>query len=136
MQNGIQHRLEHVDPERPFLHGGPAHGAEALALDEDVGGVVGEDVRCQEGVGVGGVGGGGEGFFGLWGGGGGEGGGGNVDAGPVREGWGYGWWCWGFGVWVEPGGWEDEVAVGEVADAHVDADDFVVIFSRLLFLFL
>lgn len=35
---------------------------------------------------------------------------------------------------MEPGGWEDELAVGKVADAHVDADDVVVIFSWLLFL--
>ncbi len=89
---------------------------------------------------MGGVGGWGEGFFGVWGGGGGgEGGGGDVDAGPVGEGWGYGWW-WCFWFWVflgvEPGGWEGEVAVGEVADAHVDADDAVVIFPLLLLLFL
>lgn len=37
---------------------------------------------------------------------------------------------------MEPGGWEDEVAVGEVADAHVDADDAIVIFSLLLLLLL
>ena len=47
--------------------------------------------------------------------------------------------CWGYGFWlffevlgVEPGGREDELAVSEIADAHVDAEDFMLIITLLL----
>lgn len=49
--------------------------------------------------------------------------------------------CWGYGfrlcfevLGVEPGRREDELAVREVADAHVDAEDFVFIMALLLLL--
>lgn len=141
MQRGVEHRFEHVDAQGPFLDGAAARGAEALALDEDVGRGWGEgqEGASKEGVGVRGVGGGVEGFFlGFLIEGGGGGGRvaavvaafGNVDPGPVFDFWGYlsaGGGGQGFlgGEGEAPGGGEGEVAVSEVADPHVDAEDAV-----------